>query len=712
MITNHMAVSGILVFVTSIFSSALVFIKAAKKSTNITWSLFSLSVALWGFSLFVWSASSTQQEALFWSRLLNLSSIFIPIFFYHFVFCFTERKKGMAIELFLSYAIIFLCFAIAIYFPNSFIPSVGKIMSFKYYPQPGILYYIFSVFFVYFTAKGTYLLFKDLTRAVGLRRNQVKYLLFGVLIGFIGGSTTFLPVFGIKIYPFGTYLVPIYVLTVTYAILKHRLMDINLALTRAGIFVFVYALVLGIPFGLAGWGREWLMSIWGQNWFWAPMALLLGLATAGPFIYQYLNKQAEELILKEQKQYQKALLETSSKMLLIKELDRLLKTAGITIIETVKVSFVGIYIEDEKTMKYTARYMQAGEGKSELPKEFSPESELVRHLCANKLPIIGEEVSASSYKIGLAVPLIIGDLLLGFMLLGEKPQGRVYTQDDVNVFTILANQIAMAIENCQFYAQEKERQALLYQSATLAQMGVMADSMGHQIKNHIQKMAVQAGAQAGILEELLKEDISREKAVELLKRHLQIFSKIEAQGKTGGELIASISKFSKLPRGEFKQTTIAEMLATANDMLRFKIKFERIDYVVDIADTLPQIYAHPILGEAFFNLIDNSYDSILDREDRLKEPGYRGRIAFQARCGNSTHVEIKIADNGMGIDEKILEHLFLPFYTTKATANKGQGLGLFVIKKIVDNHKGSITVDSKRLKGTIFTILLPMKASI
>ena len=103
-----------------------------------------------------------------------------------------------------------------------------------------------------------------------------------------------------------------------------------------GIFVFVYTLVLGIPFGLAGWGREGLVSILGQNWFWALMIILLVLATAGPFIYQYLHKQAEDVILKEQKQYQKALLMISSNMLLIKELGRLLKTIASNIVDTVR----------------------------------------------------------------------------------------------------------------------------------------------------------------------------------------------------------------------------------------------------------------------------------------------------------------------------------------------------------------------------------------
>ena len=125
-------------------------------------------------------------------------------------------------------------------------------------------------------------------------------------------------------------------------------MDINIALTRRNIR---YALVLGIPFGLAA-GEGMAYEYLGPEWFWAPMVLLLGLATAGPFIYQYLNKQAEELILKEQKQYQKVLRDSSVNMLLIKELGRLLKTTADTVVEAVKVLFAGIYLEDEQSGKY------------------------------------------------------------------------------------------------------------------------------------------------------------------------------------------------------------------------------------------------------------------------------------------------------------------------------------------------------------------------
>ncbi|MCK4703141.1 hypothetical protein KAT55_07280, partial [Candidatus Bathyarchaeota archaeon] len=70
---------------------------------------------------------------------------------------------------------------------------------------------------------------------------------------------------------------------------------------------------------------------------------------------------------------------------------------------------------------------------------------------------------------------------------------------------------------------------------------------------------------------------------------------------------------------------------------------------------------------------------------------------------------IMIGDTGIGIPEENLENLFKPLYTTKA---KGTGLGLAVCKKIVDAHNGSIKVESKVGKGTIFTITLPAFTSV
>jgi signal transduction histidine kinase len=82
------------------------------------------------------------------------------------------------------------------------------------------------------------------------------------------------------------------------------------------------------------------------------------------------------------------------------------------------------------------------------------------------------------------------------------------------------------------------------------------------------------------------------------------------------------------------------------------------------------------------------------------------RWASVDEAGIRDYVEIKISDNGTGIAKEDLPRIFEPFYTTKG--QKGTGLGLAVIWGIIDNHDGTINVESEIGKGTTFTILLPV----
>ena len=102
-------------------------------------------------------------------------------------------------------------------------------------------------------------------------RNQALYLFVGTLFGFIGGATHFLPIFGFNIYPFGQIGIAIYGIIVTYAVLRHRLLDIKVALTRAGIFIAVYTFILGFPFAAAILFKNQLIEFFGAWWWISPL---------------------------------------------------------------------------------------------------------------------------------------------------------------------------------------------------------------------------------------------------------------------------------------------------------------------------------------------------------------------------------------------------------------------------------------------------------
>lgn len=121
----------------------------------------------------------------------------------------------------------------------------------------------------------------------------------------------------------------------------------------------------------------------------------------------------------------------------------------------------------------------------------------------------------------------------------------------------------------------------------------------------------------------------------------------------------------------------------------------------NIAENLPSIDSdRGQLQQVFLNILTNAYYAVKQG----------GQIDIYANKNKDKTVEISIADNGIGISDENLEHIFEPFYTTKG--KYGTGLGLSITYGIVQKLGGNITVKSKLGEGTTFTVHLPIKSKI
>jgi two-component system sensor histidine kinase HydH len=107
--------------------------------------------------------------------------------------------------------------------------------------------------------------------------------------------------------------------------------------------------------------------------------------------------------------------------------------------------------------------------------------------------------------------------------------------------------------------------------------------------------------------------------------------------------------------------------------------------------------------QAFLNLVQNAYEAMEGRGGTL-------RIDVQPAIKNDREgVELRLADSGPGVPEELREEIFNPFVTTKKT---GVGLGLSIVSKIIDGHRGSIQVDNGPGGGAVFTIFFPLEEPI
>jgi signal transduction histidine kinase len=165
------------------------------------------------------------------------------------------------------------------------------------------------------------------------------------------------------------------------------------------------------------------------------------------------------------------------------------------------------------------------------------------------------------------------------------------------------------------------------------------------------------------------------------------------------ELVQSLKDFSRLDRAAEDRFDVREgidktLLITKN-LLKYGITVEK-----DYAD-VPQILCAPSrINQVFINLITNAVQAM----------DGKGTLHISTRARGDEWVDICIADTGCGIAEEHLEKIMDPFFTTKPVG-QGTGLGLSIVRKIVDEHGGSIAVDSVVGEGTSITISLPVNRS-
>ncbi|MCM8762987.1 MAG: hypothetical protein NC829_01215 [Candidatus Omnitrophica bacterium] len=341
----HYAIASILTAVICISVGCLVLFKNKKSFVNKSYFLLMLSTAAWGIGIYFHAIINSSSWNLYWARFSHIGASFVPIFYLQFVLVFygLYEKKKVIIKLGYILAIFFTMISFHPYFFTSVSPKI----TLKQWADPGYLYPFFISFFFSYILYALCIMLRGYKDLSGYRRNQVKYILIASILGFSGGSTTFLAVYGVYVplvHPYALYLVAFYNIAIAYAILRYRLMDIRVAVTRAGIFAVVYILVLGLPFVAIKFLKPVLMPLWGAYWWMSILILGMALASAGPFIYMYIQRRATEYLLREERRTHALLIKASMGLTNIRELKRLLGVIVAFITKTLHTKNAAIYL--------------------------------------------------------------------------------------------------------------------------------------------------------------------------------------------------------------------------------------------------------------------------------------------------------------------------------------------------------------------------------
>jgi len=302
------------------------------------------------------------------------------------------------------------------------------------------------------------------------------------------------------------------------------------------------------------------------------------------------------------------------------------------------------------------------------------------------------------------ISIIVGILVLVFILYRNNKQKQ-------KANTILQTQ-KQEIEST--LAELKITQSQLIQSEKMASLGELTAGIAHEIQNPLNFVNNFSDVSNELIDEMKQELAagSWQSATEIADNIKQNLEKITHHGKRADAIVKGMLLHSRSNTGQKEPTDINaladEYLRLAYHGLRAKDKSFNATMKTDFDPNLGNLKVIPQeFGRVILNLITNAFYAVKEKR-KLNIEGYEPVVTVTTKKISGT-VEIIVADNGMGIPQKVLDKIFQPFFTTKPSG-EGTGLGLSLSYDIVTKgHGGELKVKTKEGEGTEFNIILPQK---
>ena len=648
---------------------------------------------LWLFSFGLAYLIDNQTTAAFLLRLGITGAIFTAMTFHHFIVLLLNRRERLFIVLTYLLGIIF---AVLTWLPNGFIKGFYQ-YSWGYYPDFTRLNLVSVLVFAILFARGAVLSYfgyhNKLKDGFMMEANRLRYIFWGFVVGPIAGID-YLPGYGFDFYPFGFLIMTAWVSIISYAILKHQLMDIEVVIKKTLVFAGLFAFVFGVIVAVAMLTQELIANYFIHSRFISLAISAAIIVFLHQPIYNLLVNLTNKYLFQKKYDARKILNAFSNEALTILNLDRLCKVTIDTLVQNLYLTNCVIFLLSRDETYYEV-YDSSGMENKDLT--LKKESRLISHLKTTQVTLLynsyirdlqaSDEIKKEmqAIKSQLCMPLIIHNNIVGVLSLGSKKSDQPYIADDIDILTTLAKALSIAISNARLFAQAAQYEKL-------ATIGTLASGINHEVCNPLNNMSTRMQIFIANLNRGAYKDKSQDEMLQEVKDIIN--TSITQIHKVAG-ITGKLSSFAKPTKTvSSNPINISQSVEAALDVLGHKLLLDKIKIIKNIPNDLPDIMAdEDQMQQIFFNLIRNAAQAIKEE----------GEITISAK-EDTGKVKIEVSDTGCGIPEDKLDKIFEPFYTTKAD---GSGYGLSIVREVVWRNKGEITVKSKIGRHTTFYLEFP-----
>lgn len=547
----------------------------------------------------------------------------------------------------------------------------------------------------------------------GSTKKQLKIVLIGIASTFgliFLSNFLFVVLFNFTgLIPYGPSFTFIFICTMAYAIIRHRLFDIRAAVARSLAYILSLGLI-GLIYGIALFGLTSLLKFSdlsiAERLFYVAMALLSAL------LFQptrtFFNKATSRLFFRNAYDSQAIIDQVGVLVVNNIELNSIIHGTE----KILMPAFNPAFIEFGLIMP-SGKVGSAG-GTSRL--DLSSILELTSHI-GNEV-VIAEELSQQNElrgwlvknNIGLCLKLDSNNQTIGYLFLGEKQNGEVYSPEDGKIIRIVANELSLAMQNALRFEEIKNFNETLQQKITNAtrelrhtneKLKALDEAKDEFISMASHQLRTPLTSVKGYVSMVLEGDVGK-----ITAQQRQMLEQAYTSSQRMVYLIADLLNVSRLKTGKFViepvQSQLADVIEGELEQLKETAKARNLELTYEKPANFPIVTLDETkTRQVIMNFIDNA----------IYYTPAGGHIKVELSA-TPDKVEYRVIDDGLGVPKSEQPHLFTKFYragNAKKARPDGTGLGLYMAKKVIIAQGGSIIFESEEGKGSTFGFTLPIK---
>ena len=707
---NTLDVIRITALAATLFNVALTILVLARDSRSMLNRVYlgwGISVTLWNLGVFHLSQPISHDEAFAWAKVLQLGVIFMPLTLFHLCVIISKAQRANRLV-----PIVYLAhtgLAISLLF-NRFIVDV-RLLDVGYWSVPGIGFHIFGASYCFLTTALVWIIYRKQIGAPPTQKRRMRSLLVAIVGLWIFGTNDMMPILGldtypfthIKFYPLGSLAAVFYVVIIGYSVLQHRLLDIQVTLSRFAaqvvrlLFMMLTGFLLLLLVSRMAPGQFTVFS------FVASGAVLLVSALAASFLFpQFFGKGSDTLerkILGDKFEYHARVQNLIQTMRSFPDPEYLLHELEELLAGTMQVRSYQIFLLDDTTRGFKLFHCHPAQPDAGLP-DMQMDSPVVRYFQQSRSKFLSCNLvyetdhethlqrearrQLHAFEPELCFPFFVSNDLIGTMLLGPKTNGDLFTPHDVRLLTELTSNVGLLLNQIRL----RQQLQVVHEQDLL---GRMSRGLAHDLNNLLTPVQTllqlfrESKLNQDTIDELLPMSLRNLETVRtyvnealFFSRSAKIHGKLGLLDETAREAIALVT-----PEGDTKGIRIVFPIFTEANIEMDSVLIKRL----------------------LCNLLSNAVDASPSGSEISVE------LATLPKTEARQWFRLKVIDQGEGISAENLRRVFTPYFTTKNTGDgkRGSGLGLAIARHIVHLHGGNLSIVSKEKKGTTVQVDLPSK---